>query len=250
MTLLVDGRAVGAVTSFSSIVFTTSDSIGAVKSWKTLIQFQGAAGSFDGPILNAQNALQGKQSALIQVVWNELYVQYKAWIYSAESRSCASVLIGGSKYNCLDELGRHMDGDPYAIAFGWTPAISGTATFTAPTPIVTTDKSGNIIIVHTVTGTQTFTLWSTVPVTLAGPTETVTVTVGTNPGGTNTGNNTGEGDWCTKTDGLSQFVCWVYGSTCLINSPVGCAFSIANYWFVLASLLALLVIAILLLSRT
>lgn len=214
MTVLVDGRGVGAVSTFEPIVFTSDDALGTVKTWTARVVFQGQSGAVSYPTVNAVNALAGKQQAFVQVIMSELWTQYRAWWYSAESRQCGVVVVGG---HCWDELSRKTEASPYGLNFIWTPTATGTATFTWPTAILTTDTGGNPVVVYTVTGTKTFLLWRTVTATFVGPTETVTITVGTNIGGTPSPEPS---NYCGKDDSFSKFMCWVSRSTGILGYQI------------------------------
>ena len=190
MTVLVDYRAAGALSNFQPISFTSDDQVGTKKSWTARIVFSGSPSQTQN-MLNLQDSLSGKSSAFIQVVLSQVWTTYQSWDYSAASIYCNGEIVG-IKVSTGPELcqtSQKTVPSPYGLNFNWSPAATGTASFTWPTGLVTTAAScpggGNICQIWTHTGTDTITLWSnsrtTVTATLAGPTSTVTQGIGTLP---------------------------------------------------------------------
>jgi len=253
---------------FGALSFDTTSKIGDIKTWTMRIIFSGSAPS-TYPTVDFNGALSGKSNANIQVVWSENFFQFKYWQFvngydtpkycpNLYPPNSYSMLPAGTTPSCTNLIDHKAGQNPYSLGFPWSQGvcIGGCSTVIFPTNVISTDNSGNVIIIYTATGTQFQTIWvgsnTTVVATIFGPEKTKTVTIGTNPYGNYTPTGPGNGgDWCSKTDIISKFICWVYGSTCLYNTPTVlgasvCALSVPNYWFVIA---ALLVVAILLLRR-
>lgn len=131
--------------------------------------------------------MNGKSKALVQVSMGELWTHYRSWIVSPTVPPGCDIQIDFGE--CMQQLDREPVLSPYTLLFNWTPQATGPASFTWPTGIVFT--SNNVPIqVWTHTGTDTIVLWQSVTATLAGPTATVTQTIGTNFGASLPGEGT------------------------------------------------------------
>jgi len=222
MTVMLDGRAADAKSTFQSITFDSRDSIGTVRSWDAWIIFQGGSGAApSGAIVSdLSGATVGKSKVLVQVVMSQLWQEYTAvWA------------VGGYPLTeTMKQIDRRTYASPYGLNFDWTPSATGTAQYTWPTAAITTDTKGNIIQVWSQTGTQVITLWKSVTATVAGPTKPVTQTIGINP---NSGSNYQPGS--TGACKLAGFTVpdWLCGTT----------FGLQN-WLLLLLLAALVLIVI------
>lgn len=181
------------------------------------------------------------------MVLSQVWTTYQAWDYSASSIACnkQTVAVGVSTGPILCQTSQKTVPSPYGLYFDWTPEMTGTASFTWPTAIVTTSNTcpggGNICQIWTLTGTKTVTLWTnsktTVTATLAGPTNTVTQGIGTMPNATSTSTS-----WPTT------------GACKIAGFPVPdwfckTSFGVANWLWISIGILAVLVIAFLLSRR-
>ena len=175
----VNYRPVGAVSQnvLSPISFTASDRVGATKYWNVRIIFLGGSSycNTSNPCLDLSGTLNGLTSAFIQIGVTIISSSYRSYSYSAGSLYCNGqwTFIGITSGNVECLLGSSTAALPFGVNFSWYPSDTGTATLTLPTAALT-QCQGNYCFVWTNTGTQTVTLWSTVPVTIVGPTTPVT----------------------------------------------------------------------------
>ena len=212
LTVLVEGRdANEPYDSFNHVTFTSDDAIGSKKAWTARIVFSGNPAQAENMIY-VTNALAGKSSALIQVVFSEVWTTYQAWQYSASTQNCngqsSGITINWPWVPLLCQISQRTVPSPYGLNFDWTPSATGTASFTWPTGVIaSTDQNGGIVQIWTKTGTETLTLWKSFTATLAGPPTTVTQTIGTVPTGAG-GNSGGSMDLCTL-----PVIGWLCGKT-------------------------------------
>jgi hypothetical protein len=235
-------RPVGAVSQdlLSPITFTTGDPVSTTKSWTVRIVFLGGMNYCTGlttPCLDLSGSLT-ESTAFIQIGVTIISTSYRSYTYTAGlSTSCNGQTIWLSATSgpvTCQEGDSSTVAVPYGVNFNWSPSATGTAAITLPTGALT-QCQGTYCFVWTRTGNQTFTLWSTVPVTVVGPKTTVTQLGPPVPTGGNGGNGNnpseckfGGGLWglipsfslpvwvCGKTFGISNVVWVILGAIAFI----------------------------------
>lgn len=193
VTVLVDFRPAQAELSLSPMIFTGGENkVGDAKSWKTFIIFSGNPSiPSDASVIHLESSLAGKKSAAIQIINTQSWFLTQFYYPSR---------ITGDPSPFTSERSRRGVVSPYGLNFTWELGQAGQTTFSWPTGVLTTDAAGQIVIVHTSTGTKILTVWKylngsqtvVVTATLAGPTATVTQVVATNRPGNATDESSGQ----------------------------------------------------------
>ena len=229
--VLVDFRPAQAQLSLSPIIFTGSESkVGDAKSWKTFIIFSGSPSiPSDASVIHLESSLAGKNSAAIQIINTQSWFLTQFYYPSR---------ITGDPSPFTAERSRRGVVSPYGLNFTWEIGQAGQTTFSWPTGVLTTDAAGQIVIVHTATGTKIVTVWKylngsqtvVVTATLAAPTATVTQVVATNRPGNGTDGSTGQ------TKAVNLIEAWLRGLM-----PKG----FEDLWWVLGIVLGLVALVVL-----
>lgn len=230
-------RPLGAVSQdlLSPITFTTGDPVGTTKHWNVKIVFLGGMNYCTGlsyPCLDLSGSLNG-QSAFIQIGVTIISTSYKSYTYSAglwTSCNGQTIWLSGTSGPVTCQVGDSSTvAVPYGVNFNWSPSATGTAALTLPTGALT-QCQGTYCFVWTRTGNQTFTLWSTVPVTVVGPKTTVTqagppIPTGGNGNGSGANNSVcqvggGKALWGLVNIPGFTLPAWMCGKTLGINNVV------------------------------
>lgn len=248
-------RPLGAVSQdlLSPITFTTGDPVGTVKDWTVRIVFLGGMNyctGFSGPCLDLSESLTSP--AFVQIGVTIISTSYRSYTYTAglfTSCNGQTIWLSASSGPVLCQVGDSSTvAVPYGVNFNWSSSATGTAALTLPTGALT-QCEGIYCFVWTKTGNETFTLWSTVPVTVVGPKTTVTQAgppIPTSGNGNGGGNNSvckvggGKALWgLVNIPGVS-LPGWMCQSTFGVNNVV---------WVIIIGLVAFIVLLALALRR-